>query len=285
MKYFSLMIFLFSITNSYALEFTIAPGVDDADGNQYYSLTVKGDNESKSIDIVLEGNATTAAIKDTLSISCPWGIAEGVRVSMSSSSIDGVMIVDEIYFFNKQLDNVFAKGFTRFENTTWKKPPSLNHFVCENSGVVIKKDIRLGRDYLESNEVVSQGPFLLKGISNVYIKYILNGDLKFIREDEVGETIVETYKNKKNYAPNVITVFFMEEPLKRKVVSLISWGESNSNVSSMCYKVYAYSYNNAGILSPDLKINDDQNLSMCESKDKKFKYKNASDIRKYLAGK
>jgi len=285
MKYFSLIIFIFSTTNVYALDFSIKPGVDDADGNHYYSLMVRNGNESKKIDVVLENNAASAEIKNKISVSCHWGDVEGVRIRMSSSSIDGMIITDELYFFNKNLDSLFAKGYTRFENTIWKKPLSLEHSICENLGGGVKKDSRLGRYYLEDNEVIYQGPFSLNGVSNVDIKYVLDKKLKLLREDGVGESVVETYEGRNNYSPNVNTVFFIREPLGGKIVSLISWGDINSEGGGVCYKVYSYLYNDAGFILKDIKVDNDPNLSMCESKGQEFKYKTASEIKKYLSTK
>lgn len=95
MKYFSLLFLLFSYC-TYSEDFSINPSQDDINGVGYYSLSITNGTQSKFIDVALEGNSNLAKIRDKYSLSCPWGRAEGVRVSMTSSTNDGVMSVENI---------------------------------------------------------------------------------------------------------------------------------------------------------------------------------------------
>lgn len=59
-------------------------------------------------------------------------------------------------------------------------------------------------------EAIQQGPFVLKGINDIVIKYIRDDSLNLIREDANGEVVIDTIKNHDNKSPSVRTVFFYE---------------------------------------------------------------------------
>lgn len=281
MKFFSSLILIFISMNVCATDFTLKPGTEDLDGTKYYTLTAKNSYGQKNIDIALEGNANTATIRDHLTFSCKWGTVDGVSVGMSSQAGDGVMDVYSYYFFDAKLSNVFAKSYAVMNAKTPYIPLSLNHSVCGKEGEGVKKDSRTGRNYVENYEAITNGPFALKDVSNVYIKYVTDKGLNLVKESELGDVIVDTYKNKDNLSPVNLSVFFMNISAEMNVVSLISWGGGNVH-DMVCYKIYAYTYNNKGDVSKNIAINDDVNLSGCEGRGNNFNYKNAALIKQYL---
>jgi hypothetical protein len=295
MKYFSVIALFFMAMNVYAIDFNLVPGSKDLYGMEYYTLSVKENDKLKNIDVALEGNANMAIIRDHFTLSCPWGIAQGVMVDVSSSTVDGGMIVNNIYFFDKNLNNIFAKSYIRFNdkyrkiNKDWKMPISLKHSVCGLTGSKVKKDTHSNKEYINDYEIISQGPFSLKNITGVNIKYITDdsdnsnfGRIKFIKEQESGDSIIDIYNVKDHAIPVIKTVFFIQNSLEMNIINLVSWGESESGLSNSCYKVYAYQYNKDGVIFPNLGINNDHNLSGCDSKGNLFKYRDAATIKRYL---
>jgi hypothetical protein len=268
--------------NACATGFDLKPGKDDIDGTKYYTLIANNSHGHTNIDVALEGNANTANIKDYLSLSCKWGEVEGVRIEMLSKTGDGVMVVDSYYFFNEKFINIFAKSFAVMNEKTPYIPLSLNHMVCDHEGKSVKKDSRTGRDYVEDYEVITEGPFLLKGVPNVRIKYVTGKGIDLVKESESGEFIIDTYKNKNNLSPVNLSVFFMSVYSKMNIISLMSWGKATDTHDMLCYKVYAYAYDNKGNISKNNTIINDPNLSGCERKGKYFEYKNATSVKKYL---
>ncbi|EPN2806690.1 hypothetical protein ACTWOG_004429 [Serratia marcescens] len=280
MKYFSSLIFIFISTSIYAADFSLKPGAEDIDGTKYYTLTAKNTHGQKNIDIALEGNANTATIRDRLTFSCKWGTVDGVSVGMSSQTGDGVTAVYSYYFFDGKLTNIFAKSYAVMNAKTPYVPLSLHHSVCGYERQGVKKDNRTGRDYVENYEVIADGPFALKGVPNVHIKYVTDKGLNLVKESELGDVVVDTYKNKDNLSPVNLSVFFMKISAEMNIVNLISWGGNAHD--KVCYKVYAYSYDSKGNMSKNVAINDDANLSGCEGNGAEFNYKNAALIKNYL---
>ncbi|WP_241623092.1 hypothetical protein [Rosenbergiella australiborealis] len=279
MKYFSLLTFIFISTNVYATEFYLKPGMEDIDGTKYYTLTAKNSNGQKNIDIALEGNANTVTIRDRLKFYCKWGTADGISIGMSSQTGDGVMTIYSYYFFDKKLSNIFAKSYAVMNSKTPYTPLSLNHSVCRHEGEGVKKDNRTGKDYVENYEVIADGPFVLKDVPNVHIKYVTDKGLNLVKESELGDATIDTYKIKGNLSPVNLSVFFMVLSSEMNIINLISWGSARDRI---CYKVYAYTYDNKGDISKNIAINDDVNLSGCEGNGTKFNYKNTTLIKKYL---
>ncbi|MFI8418329.1 hypothetical protein ACQKDS_19995 [Serratia sp. NPDC078593] len=282
MKYFSSLIFVFISMSACATDFYLKPGAEDLDGTKYYTLTAKNPYGQKNIDIALEGNANMVTIRDQLTFSCKWGTVEGVRVGMSSQTGDGVMTVYSYYFFDEKLANIFAKSYAVMNAKKPYIPLSLNHSVCGHERESVKKDDRTGRDYVETYEVIADGPFALKGVPNVHIKYVTEKGLNLVKESELGDVIVDTYKNKDNLSPVNLSVFFINISSGMNIVNLISWGDLADSHNMVCYKVYAYTYDRTGNISKNVDINDDVNLSGCEGKGAKFNYKNAALIKYYL---
>lgn len=267
--------------NSCATDFTLKTGAEDLDGTKYYKLMAKNSYGQKNIDIALEGNANAATIRDRLTFSCKWGTVDGVSVGMSSKTDDGIMAIYSYYFFDEKLSNIFAKSYAVMNAKKPYIPLSLNHSVCGREGEGVKKDNRTGRYYIETYEVITDGPFSLKDVSNVDIKYVIDKGLKLVKESKVGEVIVDTYKNKGNLSPVNLSVFFMTLSSEMNIINLISWGEADAH-DMVCYKIYAYTYNNKGDVSKNVAVNDDVNLSGCEGEGTKFNYKNAVLIKEYL---
>jgi len=285
MKYFSSLIFIFISMNVCATDFYLKPGAEDLDGTKYYTLTAKNSHGQKNIDIALEGNANTVTIREHFTFSCKWGTADGLRVEMSSQTGDGAMAVFSYYFFDDKLANIYAKSYAVMNAQKPYTPLSLNHSICGREGEGVKKDNRTGRDYVENYEVVADGPFSLKDVSNVHIKYVTDKGLNLVKESELGNVIIDSYKNKDNLSPVNLSVFFMKISSEMNIVSLISWGGLADTHDMACYKVYAYTYDNKGNISKNVDINNDVNLSGCEGKGTKFNYKNAALIKDYLKGK
>jgi len=246
MKYFSSLIFIFISTSVYATDFSLKPGAEDLDGTKYYTLTAKNTHGQKNIDVALEGNANTVTIRDKLTFFCRWGTVDGVNVGMSSQTGDGVMAVYSYYFFDGKLANIFAKSYAVMNAKTPYAPLSLHHSVCGYEGEGVKKDNRTGRDYVGNYEVIVDGPFALKGVPNVHIKYVTDKGLNLVKESELGDVIVDTYKNKGNFSPVNLSVFFMNISAEMNIVNLISWGGAANAHDKICYKVYEYSYERKG---------------------------------------
>lgn len=279
MKRFSFLIIFFVSMRVCAIGFELHPGHDKIDGIQYYTLAVKNSIGKTNIDVALEGNANTAEIKDYLVFTCEWGVVEGVKVGMSSGTNDGVMDVWSYYFFDDKLNNFFSKSYAVMNEREPYTPLSLNHSVCKRDGEGVKKDSRTGKDYIEDYEVIAQGPFALKGVPDILIKYVVSEGVSLIKESELGDVVIDLYKKKENMAPVNSSVFFMNISSKMNVISLMSWGKGGGRV---CYKVYAYTYDLKGNFSINTAINSDENLSGCEEGGSYFSFKNAVVIKSYI---
>lgn len=282
MRFFSPLILIFITMNACAAEFYLKPGTEDLDGTKYYTLTAKNSHGQKDIDIALEGNANTATINGHLNFSCKWGRGDGVSVVTSSKTSDGIMTIYSYYFFDDKLTNIFAKFYAVMNSEKPYSPISLKHSVCGHKGEGVKKDNRTGRDYVENYEVIANGPFVLKGVSNTNIKYVIDNGLNLVKESELGDVVVDTYKNKGDLSPVNLTVFFMKVSSEMNIVNLISWGNNHGSHDMGCYKVYAYIYDGKGNISKNTVINNDVNLSGCEGQGGRFNYKNVFAIKYYL---
>lgn len=242
---------------AYAIDFNLQPVDTDINGATYYKLVVRYNGEVNHIDIPLEGNANTAEIKERLWVLCPWGKAEGVKTRMVSSTDDGVMVVNGFYYFDKHLENVFSKNFITFGRDEFNSPVSISHAVCNRVGGYIKLDDKVGKGYVSNNEIIAQGPFKLKGVPNVYIKYVMSEDLEFIRENSLGEIVIDKYQTKNNITQEILSVVFMKVYSTLNVVNLVSWKDKEGK---KCYKVYVYGYDANGDFISDAKLNNDPNL-------------------------
>lgn len=272
---------IFSTRSSYAIDFelTLSNKIDDI---MYFSLLVKNDNGVKDIDVGLEGNANNAEIKQYYTFSCQWGKAYGVRLNMDSSSVDDSLLFDSIYVLDGKLNMVFAKSYSRMSKK-WVDPVSLNSAVCKRSGGGLKNDPITNKDYIVDFEAIQQGPFFLKGINDIAIKYIRDDSLNLVREDVNGEVVIDAIKNHDNKSPSVRTVFFMNIGSEMNVISLVSWGGDMDE--GEYYKVYGYTYDKTGHLRLSTTLDEDSNLSGYNTKKKPFKYKNADTIKKYILNK
>lgn len=280
MRYFKILVlmFIFSTKLSHATDFKLSSS-DQVGDIKYFSLRVQNDNEIKNIDVGLEGNSNNAEIKQYYSFSCQWGKAYGVRLNMDSSSINGSLIFDNIYVLDDKLNIVFAKSYSRLSKH-WVDPVSLNSAVCNRSGGDLKKDSTTKKDYIVNFEAIQQGPFFLKGINDIVIKYIRDDSLNLIREDANGEVIIDAIKNHDNKSPSVRTVFFMNINSEMNVISLVSWGGGIDEGDY--YKIYGYTYDETGHLRLNTTLDKDSNLSGYNTKRSSFKYRNASSIKEYL---
>ncbi|XCJ15179.1 hypothetical protein ABOA28_12380 [Klebsiella pneumoniae subsp. pneumoniae] len=196
---------------------------------------------------------------------------------MDSPSIDGVLLFDNIYALDSKLNIVFAKSYSRMSKK-WVDPISLNSAVCNRSGGGLKNDSITKKDYIVDFESIQQGPFILKGVNNVAIKYVRDNSLNLIREDTSGEVIIDAIKNHDNMAPSVRTVFFMKLKSEMNIISLITWGASTKVIIIK----YMDIYDKNGRLHTNEILDKDSNLSGYNAKKNPFKYKNANSIKEYL---
>lgn len=281
MKYSNMLVFLFFFFTklSFATDFKLSPS-DQVEDVKYFLLQVKNDNRIKNIDVGLEGNSSNVTIKQYYTFSCQWGDVSGVRLSMDSSSIDGPLLFDNIYALDSTLDIIFAKSYNHMSKK-WVDPISLNRAVCDRSGGGLKSDPITKKDYIVDFESIQQGPFILKGINNVAIKYVRDNSLNLIREDTSGEAIIDAIKNYDNMAPSVCTVFFMRLNSKMNIISLITWGGGGADEGNY-YKIYGYIYDKNGHIHKNEILDEDPNLSGYNTKKNPFKYKSANFIKEYL---
>ncbi|ELQ6258174.1 hypothetical protein ACWKM5_000049 [Cronobacter turicensis] len=266
MKYFKIfmLILVFTAKLSYATGFKLSSS-DQVEDVKYFSLQVQNDNKIKNIDVGLEGNANNVTIKQYYAFPCEWGGVTGVRLSMDSSSIDGPLSFDNIYMLDSELNVVFAKSYSRV-GKKWIDPISLNSAVCNRSSGGLKNDPATKKDYIVDFESIQQGPFILKGIDEVFIKYVRADSLDLIREDVSGEAVIDSIGNHDNVAPSVRTVFFMNINSEMNIVSLVSWGGSVEEGDY--YKVYAYKYDKKGNIHTNVILDEDFNLSGYNTKKK-----------------
>lgn len=257
-----------------AVEFSLQPAEIDSDGIDYYSLHASQNGYTATLNFALEGNARQATIRETFNFVCPQGQIEAVRVDMSSPSLDGSMLVNNLYFFDRSLNVVAAKSYTQF-GSKWLFPLSLKNSVCAGTAPVLHRDPATGKNYIEESETILQGPFLLKGLKNIAIKYVYDNKLKLIREDTKGEKVVEVYDNHNNKSASVKTVMFVPVDGQMNIVSLIAWGAGEQ----ISYKVYGSVFDDKGIITANSVINRDPKLSG----DVDFAYQNAEAIKKYIS--
>lgn len=280
MRYFKILvlIFIFSTKLSYATDFKLSLS-DQVEDIKYFSLQVQNENKIKSIDVGLEGDSNNVTIKQYYTFQCKWGGVVGVRLSMDSSSVDGPLSFDNIYMLDSELNIVFAKSYSRV-GKKWIDPISLNNAVCNRSSGGLKNDPSTKKDYIVDFESIQQGPFTLRGIESVSIKYVRADSLDLIREDVSGETVIDSIENHDNVAPSVRTVFFMNVNSEMNIITLVSWGGSLDEGNY--YKVYGYTYDETGRIHINKFLDKDSNLSGYNAKIKPFKYKNAGSIKKYI---
>lgn len=261
-----MLVFSFSIQ---ATNFEISNDSMQVNGSNYLVLNIENDSKIKSIPIFLEGNAHYLKVQEKFKITCSWGKAQGVQLNMSSSAGDETMQVNEYYYFNDDLDEVFSKSYTTFNQNKFIPPISISHYVCESSG---------SNKLIE--QVISSGPFKVKGMIDTYVKVVMANDLELIVERKNGETKLDAYREELGVLPDVKTLFFMQIDSKVSIVNLIGW---DRNDEKTCYRVYAYSVDAYGNFEVNKKISEDNILQGCDSDKTFFKYKNASSIREYIS--
>lgn len=281
-RFLSCTLLLLAAIDCYALEYKLFPGESDIDGVRYYKLVVSNKSKIEYIDIALEGNSGQAKIREQFFISCPWGIANVATISMDSSTIDGNSSIVNYYAFDKNINNVFAKSYFFTEGNPKRIPLSLNKTICLSKTSGVKKSLRTGKDYIENSEVIEQGPFALKGVTDVDIKFVFNKNLTFVTESRSGEEIIAHYEDMDGSSARVLSVFFMKIKDESNIIALMSWGGDGK---PDCYKIYAYMYNKNGKITENVQINNDPRLSGCNSKGNEFIYTDASKIKRYLIDK
>ncbi|WP_210081901.1 hypothetical protein [Pantoea endophytica] len=270
MRYFNFFLLILISFNSNATTFSISQNAKSIDGVDYYYLNVTDGNKVKTIPIPLEGNATSISIGGDYDFICPWGKVRGVRLSMSSSTADGSMQVNEFYYFNKDLDTVFSKYYTTFNQRDFVYPISLQSSVCDGDG-------KENNNLIE--QVISSGPFKVKGVDKTFVKIVSSDVLKLLIEKEDGEQTLSTFGLEWGVFPDSKTLFFMSVGSQMNLVSLIGWDKSINNT---CYRVFAYSYDEKGYFKNNESISSDPNLAGCDADKNPFNYKNASSIGNYI---
>lgn len=135
-----------------------------------------------------------------------------------------------------------------------------------------------------SQENVVQGPFKLKGASNVSIRYVKNSDesISFVSNYKIKDCVVDNYAAGDG-VPDIETVFFTNISKMNNIVSLVSWDEGNIN--AIHYKVFAYTYTNNGVVKLNEKITSDENLEGYDGYNGNgavFDLKNSDSIKSYL---
>lgn len=282
MKYFKIiaLVLIFFPGLSFATCFKLSPA-DKIEDIFYFLLQVKKNKLTKDIDVGLEGNANTVVIRQYYTFHCQWGNVTAVRLSMDSPSDNGPFSFDNIYALDDSLNIVFAKAYSRM-NKKWIDPISLNNAVCNRLSNGLKIDSITKKSYIVDFESIQHGPFVLNGVSSVSIKYIRNdsGSLNLIREDVNGEVVIDSIKNHDNVAPSACTVFFMNIGSDMNIISLVSWGRAMDE--GIYYKVYGYKYDKNGLIHTNDILDKDHNLSGYDTKENKFKYKDAVTIKKYI---
>lgn len=272
------LIFIFSPTLSFATDFKLSSS-DQVSDVKYFSLQVQNSNKIKNIDVGLEGDSNNVKVKQYYTFPCEWGRVDGVRLSMDSSSADGPLLFDNIYMLDSDLNIVFAKSYSRMSKK-WIDPISLNSTVCNRLSGDLKNDPTTKKDYIVDFESIQQGPFPLKGVDDVFVKYIRADSLDLIREDINGEELIDSIKNHDHMAPSVRTVFFMNVNSGMNIISLVSWGGGMDEGDY--YKIYGYTYNKKGEIHINKILDKDFNLSGYNTKKNPFKYKNAIAIKEYI---
>ncbi len=278
MKFFNVILLyaLFSYRLAYAIDFKLYPSSQSGDVN-YFSLQITNAKKVRNIDIALEGNANNVKDEQSYTFSCQWGKAFGIRLRMDSSSSDGVLLFDNIYFFDNDLNLIFAKSYSS-ANKDWADPFNLANAVCNRGSNGLKVDPITRREYIVDYEAIEQGPYVLRGVKDVSVKYIRSDLLTFIREDKNGEMIIDVIDNYHNMAPAVCTLFFMKLNLKMNIITLVSWGAGRDRR----YKVYGYTYDESGNIFVNKELDEDINLSGYDNEQHAFKYKNANSIKQYV---
>lgn len=278
MKYFksTLLSLILYPYFSYCIEFQVAP-INNTGDNIYFLLHMENSNKKRDIDILLEGDSNNIIPRQNYNFSCDWGNAFGVRLSMNSTTVDGMLTYDNIYMVDSQLNVVFAKTYSHVKGT-WRDPVNLKSLVCNQSGGRIKKDPLTDKDYIVDFEAIEEGPYNLKDVNGVTIKYIMDKNLMLIRNDSNSQSVIDIIKTNNDYVPSVQTVFFMKIKLKMNLISLVYWGGGNTGY----YKVYGYEYDKNGNLYPNKSVIEDSNLFGYDTKSKPFQYKNSINIKKYL---
>ncbi|EJL90829.1 hypothetical protein [Pantoea sp. GM01] len=270
MRYFNFLLLALISFNSHAAMFSISENARSIDGVDYYYLNVIDGNKAKTIPIPLEGNATSINISGDYDFICPWGKVRGVRLSMSSSTGDGSMQINEFYYFNENLKKVFAKYYTTFNQRDFVYPISLQSSVCDGGG-------KENNNLIE--QVISNGPFKVKGVDKTFVKIVSSDDLKLLIEKEDGEQILSTFGLKWGVFPDSKTLFFMSVGSQMNLVSLIGWDKSANNT---CYRIVAFSYDKKGYFKNNELISNDPKLAGCDADSNPFHYKNAGSIRNYI---
>jgi len=140
---------------------------------------------------------------------------------------------------------------------------------------------------VHSQENIVQGPFKLKGADKAFIRYVRNSDesISLIVQKKEKDRVVGSYELGDG-VPNIETVFFTNILNASCIVTLVSWDESN--VNSIHYKVYVYTYYNDGVILLNKKVTSDKNLEGYDGYNGSgsvFELKKSNAIKGYLKGK
>ena len=131
---------------------------------------------------------------------------------------------------------------------------------------------------------VVQGPFKLKGVSGVSIRYEQEADdsISFLVTKNKIDTIVDSYEVGDG-VPKIDSVFFSKLNGVDNIITLISSDEEN--VNAIHYKILTYSYSKNGIVKKNESINRDKNLEGYDGYNGSgaiFNLKDAASIKMYL---
>lgn len=140
---------------------------------------------------------------------------------------------------------------------------------------------------IAQSEIV-QGPFKIDDDGSVYIKreVDVNYPLGLYLDSNGNSSKVDDYEVDGDN-PHVETVFFTKINNQKNVIILISWKQFHAaeNINGTSYQVYAYTYYKRH-LTLNATITNDDNLNGLDGEfngeELFFKYKNASEIKKYL---
>lgn len=92
----------------FALDFNLKYGDDRF---PHMILQTSNGTISKEKEVVLDGNSNEASIVDNYNLKCKDKNIEGVRINMQSSTIDGTDRYDKFYFYDEDLNLIYANDF------------------------------------------------------------------------------------------------------------------------------------------------------------------------------
>lgn len=134
---------------------------------------------------------------------------------------------------------------------------------------------------------IVQGPFKLKGVIGVSIRYEQEPDesISLLVSKNKKDTIADNYEVGDGI-PKIDSVFFSKINGVENLITLISSDEENIN--AVHYKIRVYSYNQDGVVIKNESINCDKNLEGYDGYNGSgsiFNLKDAVSIKMYLKNK